>query len=196
MKHHISCKKQIAALAALGCAFAHAYVNDAGKVVVGTREIMTVEVSAAETWDKPVVVCGVLRKTGAGKLTIPAEKLYGAGRIDVAEGELEITATGAGSAAFAEPTSVMSGAAMWLDASMHVAGTDGAAASGDAVAWYDVRETDWATPDAASMPARTSCRRSHLTRDTTGCRSGTCRVRGLTHWTTCLKWVTAPLRSR
>ena len=146
MKHHISCRKRIAALAALGCAFAHAYVNDAGKVVVGTREIMTVEVSAAETWDKPVVVCGVLRKTGAGKLTIPAEKMYGAGRIDVAEGELEITATGAGSAAFAEPTSVMSGAAMWLDASMHVAGADGAAASGDAVAWYDVRETDWATP--------------------------------------------------
>lgn len=147
MKHHISCRKRIAALAALGCAFAHAYVNDAGKVVVGTREIMTVEVSAAETWDKPVVVCGVLRKTGAGKLTILAEKMYGAGRIDVAEGELEITATGAGSAMFAEPTSVMmSGAAMWLDASMHVAGADGAAATGDAVAWYDVRETDWATP--------------------------------------------------
>jgi len=146
MKHYISCKKQIAALAVIGCAFAHAYVDDAEKIVVGTREIMTVAVSAAEAWDKPIVVCGVLRKTGAGKLTIPAEKLYGSGHIDVAEGELEITATGAGSAMFAEPTSVMSGAAMWLDASMHVAGGDGAAATGDAVAWYDVRETEWATP--------------------------------------------------
>ena len=146
MKHHLSCKRQIAALAAIGCAFAHAYVNDAEKAVVGTREIMTVAVPAAETWDKPVVVCGVLRKIGVGKLTIPAEKLYGAGRIDVAEGELEITATDAGSAAFAEPTSVMSGAAMWLDASMHVAGAGGAAATGDAVAWYDVRETDWTAP--------------------------------------------------
>ena len=142
-----SCKMKIAALTAVGYTFAHAYVNDAEKAVVGTREIMAVEVSSAETWDKPVVVCGVLRKIGAGKLTIPAEQLYGAGRIDVAEGELEITATGAGSAAFAEPTSVMLGAAMWLDASMHVAGASGAvAASGDAVKWYDVRETDLETP--------------------------------------------------
>ena len=123
-----------------------AYVNDAEKAVVGTRETMTVEVASDETWDKPVFVQGVFRKTGAGKLTLLAEKLYGAGRIDVAEGELEITATGAGSAAFEEPTSVMSGAAMWLDASMHVAGADGSAASGDAVAWYDVRETDWTAP--------------------------------------------------
>lgn len=139
-------KLLITAEVAVTAALSHAYVDDGTKVVIGTRETMTAEISSATTWDKPVVVCGVLRKIGAGKLTIVGEKLYGAGRIDVAEGELEITATGAGSAEFAEPTSVMSGAAMWLDASMHVADSTGAAASGDAVAWYDVRDTDWAAP--------------------------------------------------
>ena len=146
MKLQIVGKVQVAALSALWCALSYAYVDDGTKVVIGTRETMTAEISSATTWDKPVVVCGVLRKIGPGKLTIVGEKLYGAGRIDVAEGELEITATGAGSAEFAEPMSVMSGAAMWLDASMHVADSTGAASSGDAVAWYDVRETDWATP--------------------------------------------------
>ena len=142
-------KLLITAAFAITAELSRAYVDDGTKVVIGTRETMTAEIPSATTWDKPVVVCGVLRKIGAGKLTIVGEKLYGAGRIDVAEGELEITATGAGSAEFAEPTSVMSGAAMWLDASMHVADSTGAASSGDAVAWYDVRDTDWADPGFA-----------------------------------------------
>lgn len=122
-----------------------AYVNDVEKAVVGTCETMTVEVASDETWDKPVFVQGVFRKTGAGKLTLPAEKLYGQGSVEVVEGELSVTATGAGSAAVAEPA-ILNGAAMWLDASMHVAGTDGSESTGDAAVWYDVRETEWDTP--------------------------------------------------
>ena len=105
-----------------------AWTNDAQKAVIGTHEIMTVDVPSDVTWDKPVFVQGVLRKTGAGKLTLPAEKLYGQGSVEVVEGELSVTATGAGSDAVAEPA-ILNEAAMWLDASRHVAGADGAAAT-------------------------------------------------------------------
>jgi hypothetical protein len=121
-----------------------AWTNDAQKAVIGTHEIMTVDVPLDITWDKPVFVQGVLRKTGAGKLTLPAEKLYGQGCVEVVDGELAVTATGAGSAPVAEPA-ILNGAAMWLDANLHLAGADGAAATDRAAMWYDVRETDWAT---------------------------------------------------
>lgn len=123
---------------------AEAWTNDAQMAVVGTHEIMTVDVSSDVTCDKPVFVQGVLRKTGAGKLTLPAEKLYGQGSVEVVEGELAVTATGAGNAAVAEPA-ILNGAAMWLDANRHVAGADGAAATDYAAMWYDVRETNWTT---------------------------------------------------
>ena len=137
------------ALAAGLCLRAGAWENDATRVVVGSGEIMTAEITADTTWDKPVFVDGVLRKTGSGKLTLTGEKLYGHGRIEVAAGELAVTATGAGSAAIAEPTAILAGAAMWLDATRHVAGTDGAAATVAAKTWYDVREENWATAGAA-----------------------------------------------
>ena len=137
------------ALAAGLCLQAGAWENDATRVVVGSGEILTAEISADTTWDKPVFIDGVLRKTGSGKLTLTGEKLYGHGRIEVAAGELAVTATGAGSAAIAEPTSILAGAAMWLDATRHVAGTDGAAATVAAKTWYDVREENWATVGAA-----------------------------------------------
>jgi hypothetical protein len=121
-----------------------AWTNDAQKAVIGTHEIMTVDVPSDVTWDKPVFVQGVLRKTGAGKLTLPAEKLYGQGSVEVVEGELSVTATGAGSDAVAEPA-ILNSAAMWLDANRHVAGADGAAATDYAAMWYDVREENWAT---------------------------------------------------
>lgn len=136
----------VVAVAGLAGLTASAWIDDGEKIVVGTHETMTVEVPSDAAWDKPVVVAGVLRKVGAGTLTITGEKLYGPGRIEVSEGGLSLTATGAGSAVLPEPTAIMNGAAMWLDASMHVAGPDGAAATGDAAFWYDVRETGWATP--------------------------------------------------
>lgn len=121
-----------------------AWTNDAQKAVIGTHEIMTVDVPSDMMWDKPVFVQGVLRKTGSGKLTLPAEKLYGQGCVEVADGELAVTATGAGSDVVAEPA-ILNEAAMWLDANCHLAGADGAAATDRAAMWYDVRETDWAT---------------------------------------------------
>ncbi len=124
---------------------ASAYVNTAERAVIPPNEIMTVEVAADTVWDKPVFVDGILRKTGAGKLTIVGEKLYGHGKVEVAEGELAVTATGSGSVAIEAPD-VLADAAIWLDASRHVAGTDGAAATGDAAKWFDVREEEWATP--------------------------------------------------
>lgn len=137
------------ALAAGLCLQAGAWENDATRAIVPPDEIMTVEIAADTVWDKPVFVDGVLRKTGTGTLTLTGEKLYGHGRIEVAAGELVVTATGAGSAAIAEPTSILAGAAMWLDATRHVAGTDGAAATDTAKTWYDVREENWATVGAA-----------------------------------------------
>lgn len=137
------------ALAAGLCLQAGAWENDATRAIVPPDEIMTVEIAADTVWDKPVFVDGVLRKTGTGTLTLTGEKLYGHGRIEVAAGELAVTATGAGSAAIAEPTSILAGAAMWLDATRHVAGTDGAAATVAAKTWYDVREENWATVGAA-----------------------------------------------
>ena len=127
-----------------------AYVDDGAKVVVGLHEIMTVDVPSDVTWDKPVIVAGVLRKIGAGTLTITGEKLYGPGRIEVSKGALSLTATGAGSAPIPVPTAVMNGAAMWLDANMHIAGPDGSAATDDAAFWFDARETEWATPGFAT----------------------------------------------
>ena len=147
--------RTIAASAAFAAASAGAPLESSASidtpemVVVGTGEIMTVEISSDTAWDKPVFVDGVLRKTGAGKLTITGEKLYGHGRIEVSDGELDVSATGVGSDAIAEPSSVLAGAAMWLDAGQHVAGLDGAAATGDAAKWFDVREENWATPNAA-----------------------------------------------
>ena len=120
-----------AGFASLSC---FAWTNDAERAVVGLNEILTVDVPADTVWDKPVFVQGVFRKTGAGKLTLPAEKLYGQGSVEVVEGELSVTATGAGSASVAEPA-ILNGAAMWLDASMHVAGTDGNESTGDAAMW-------------------------------------------------------------
>ncbi len=140
----------VVAVAGLGGLTASAWIDDGEKVVVGQHETMTVDVPSDVAWDKPVIVAGVLRKVGAGTLTITGEKLYGPGRIEVSEGGLSLTATGAGSTVLPEPTAVMNGAAMWLDASMHVAGPDGAAATGDTAFWYDVRETDWATPGFAT----------------------------------------------
>ena len=124
---------------------ASAYTNTAERAVIPPNEIMTVEVAADTIWNKPVFVDGILRKTGAGKLTITGEKLYGHGRVEVAEGELAVTATGTGSAAIEAPA-VLADAAMWLDASQHVAGPTGEAATGDAAKWFDVREENWATP--------------------------------------------------
>ncbi len=136
----------VVAVTGLAGLTASAWIDDGEKIVVGTHETMTVEVPSGAAWDKPVIVAGVLRKVGAGTLTITGEKLYGPGRIEVSEGGLSLTATGAGSAAIPEPTAIMNGAAMWLDASMHVAGPDGAAATDDAAFWYDVRESGWTTP--------------------------------------------------
>lgn len=136
------------ALAAGLCLQAGAWENDATRAIVPPDEILTAEISADTTWDKPVFIDGVLRKTGSGKLTLTGEKLYGHGRIEVAEGELAVTATGAGSDAIAEPASILAGAALWLDASRHVAGTDGGAATDAAKTWYDVREENWATANA------------------------------------------------
>ena len=127
-----------AAALALSATNALAYIDTAEKAVVGTGEIMTVEIATDTTWDKPVFVDGVLRKTGSGKLTITGEKLYGHGRIEVADGELAVTATGAGSDAVATPSAILAGAAMWLDASQHVEETGGSAAK-----WFDVREQNW-----------------------------------------------------
>lgn len=136
------------ALAAGLCLQAGAWENDATRAIVSPDEIMTVEIAADTVWDKPVFVDGVLRKTGTGTLTLSGEKLYGHGRIEVAEGELAVTGTGAGSDAIAEPASILAGAALWLDASRHVAGTDGGAATDAAKTWYDVREENWATANA------------------------------------------------
>ena len=138
------CAISLAACFCLWSMVAVAWTNDAQKAVIGTYEIMTIDVPSDVTWDKPVFVQGVLRKTGAGKLTLPAEKLYGQGSVEVVEGELSVTATGAGSVAVAEPA-ILNEAAMWLDANRHLAGADGAAATDRAAMWYDVRETDWAT---------------------------------------------------
>ena len=135
----------VAGMAGLASLSGFAWTNDAERAVVGLNEILTIDVPTDTVWDKPVFVQGVFRKTGAGKLTLPAEKLYGQGSVEVVEGELSVTATGAGSAAVAEPA-ILNGAAMWLDASMHVAGTDGNESTGDAAMWYDVRETEWDTP--------------------------------------------------
>ncbi len=148
----------VAAALLLGAVTPHAAlasVNDTGRVIVGTDETMTVEISSDTIWDKSVFVDGVLRKTGSGKLTIVGEKLYGHGRIEVTDGQLEVTATGAGSDAIAEPTGILAGAAMWLDASRHVAGPDGAAATDYAKTWFDVREENWETPDATRLYIRT-----------------------------------------
>ena len=147
----------VAAALLLGAVTPHAAlasVNDTGRVIVGTDETMTVEISSDTIWDKSVFVDGVLRKTGSGKLTIVGEKLYGHGRIEVADGQLEVTATGAGSDAIAEPTGILAGAAMWLDASRHVAGPDGAAATDYAKTWFDVREENWETPAAPRLYIR------------------------------------------
>ncbi len=81
------CTANLAAALALSAANALAYIDTAEKAVVRTGEIMTIEIAADTTWDKPVFVDGVLRKTGSGKLTIAGEKLYGHGRIEVADGE-------------------------------------------------------------------------------------------------------------
>ena len=135
----------VAGMAGFASLSGFAWTNDAERAVVGLNEILTIDVPTDTVWDKPVFVQGVLRKTGAGKLTLPAEKLYGQGSVEVIEGELSVTATGAGSTAVAEPA-ILNGAAMWLDASMHVAGTDGSESTGDAAVWYDVRETEWDTP--------------------------------------------------
>ena len=135
------CTANLAAALALSAANALAYIDTAEKAVVRTGEIMTIEIAADNTWDKPVFVDGVLRKTGSGKLTIAAEKLYGHGRIEVADGELAVTATGAGSDAVATPSAILAGAAMWLDASQHVEGTCGSASK-----WFDVREENWGAP--------------------------------------------------
>ena len=88
------CAISLAACFCLWNMVAVAWTNDAQKAVIGTYEIMTVDVPSDVTWDKPVFVQGVLRKTGAGKLTLPAEKLYGQGSVEVVEGELSVTATG------------------------------------------------------------------------------------------------------
>ena len=143
------CAISLATCCCLWSMAAVAWTNDAQKAVIGTHEIMTVDVPSDITWDKPVFVQGVLRKTGAGKLTLPAEKLYGQGSVEVVEGELSVTATGAGSDAVAEPA-ILNGAAMWLDANLHLAGADGAAATDRAAMWYDVRETDWTTASFAT----------------------------------------------
>ena len=135
----------VAGMAGFASLSGFAWTNDAERAVVGLNEILTVDVPSDTAWDKPVFVYGVFRKTGAGKLTLPAEKLYGQGSVEVVEGELSVTATGAGSAAVAGPA-ILNGAAMWLDASMHVAGTDGNESTGDAAMWYDVRETEWNAP--------------------------------------------------
>lgn len=126
-----------------------AYVNAAENVVVPPDEIVTVEVSSDTIWDKPVFVDGVLRKTGGGKLVLTGEKLYGHGKVEVAEGEIAVTATGAGSAAIESPA-VLADAAMWLDASQHVAGPTGSAATSDAAKWFDVREANWAESEFAT----------------------------------------------
>lgn len=64
----------VAGMAVFASLSGFAWTNDAERAVVGLNEILTVDVPTDTVWDKPVFVQGVFRKTGAGKLTLSAEK--------------------------------------------------------------------------------------------------------------------------
>lgn len=105
--------------------------------VVSVGEVRVVEAQEDTMLDGQWIVAGTIRKTGGGKLTIPGENIWFAeGRLDVVEGQVEITQTTGETAPF-DASGPMAKSVFWVRA-----GTNLVFESGELVSWRDVRDAE------------------------------------------------------
>lgn len=106
----------------VGASFPVCAANACGGTARGGREgVRSVGTNDEDvTVSSPLLIEGTLRKVGDGTLTVPLSNVFSAdGRIEVLDGQLNLTADSGGLTADI-PTDILAKAAFWVDANKNV----------------------------------------------------------------------------